>query len=466
MSTIDVTPGVLEQLIENGIVADPRAAEPVGAATAAWLSAEWSGFPYYDNYLVLRWNDAASPGASDYAALYDKPPTDPWGYLTNQWAWAENHRDGRFVTGTRADGSARWIAYVHGPRNRYRIGATAYVGDGLAGTDANAACGFYDIKGGSSSDQPAETGGILQHAFAVLFADGGERVEFGCYGGTDRNPGKNLVYPADFRPPYIADLNPPPLGKSLRSTLRVARGMAQFSLNPEVRDSYNRTSGGYLNRGDCSGLLYGVQGVCHQMCNRVLWAGSRNLGFTYTPVNFPPSMRVSHPLYGFWGVSDTMPAAVRLATELARGGRPVSLSDAELEEMGIEGLRLHLERGYGREARALLVDRVMDGMLGADFSETYAITHQEGILEADLELHRRKRDLDVALLQGTMPNAEYVRELNAEVSVLMARYADVLRPADFRTAFAAEPAEVQQTAVVAEELMPAHDPSLAARAGL
>jgi hypothetical protein len=468
MTDLSVAPGVLEQVIDHGLAAGPDAAAEAANSTA-WLSPEWYGWPYYDNYLALRWDNAGAPGAHDFVALYDKPPVDPHGHIHNQWCRAANHRDGRYVTSVPADGGARWVAYVGGSPGSHRIVSIRYIGDGLAAQDAKATCGYYDVKGASSSsDRPGDVGvgGILHHAFAVLYPDQGGRVDFGCYGGTDRDPGKNLVFPADVYRPFIDEVNPRPQGKSMRAALSVARGMAQFTLRPDIRDSYGRTTGGYLNRGDCSGLHYGVEGVCHQMCNRVLWAASGNLGFTHTNVNWSPSMRVSHLLYGFWGVTGSMGAAVRLATELFRGSLPVSLSDADLEAAGVAGLKQHLETGYGRDVRTATVNQVMDSMLGRDFSEAYSITHQEGLIEADLEVHRRKRELDLGLLRGTVPAGQYARELNALVAGLVERYGDVLRPADFKAAFAAAPEDVRDVAVVAESMIPAHDPALGARLGL
>ncbi len=44
---------------------------------------------------------------------------------------------------------------------------------------------------------------------------------------------------------------------------------------------------------DSSGILYGLTGVCHQMCNRILFAAGR--------LNFPDWWMVPYVVYGFYG---------------------------------------------------------------------------------------------------------------------------------------------------------------------
>ena len=64
-------------------------------------------------YIALNWINTKAVGRYDYIALYDKPPTDPNGYLTRQWHYASNQHS-PYVTGTSAlgtKGSQYWIAY-------------------------------------------------------------------------------------------------------------------------------------------------------------------------------------------------------------------------------------------------------------------------------------------------------------------------------------------------------------------
>lgn len=65
-------------------------------------------------YIALNWINTGAIGRWDYVALYDTPPTDPYGYLTYQWQYITNQAS-PYVTGTRAlgtSGSPYWIAYI------------------------------------------------------------------------------------------------------------------------------------------------------------------------------------------------------------------------------------------------------------------------------------------------------------------------------------------------------------------
>jgi hypothetical protein len=66
-------------------------------------------------YIALSWSNGGAVGRWDFVALYDKPPTDPHGYLTNQWTYTSN-QSSPYTTGTKTSEDCEkpsyWAAYV------------------------------------------------------------------------------------------------------------------------------------------------------------------------------------------------------------------------------------------------------------------------------------------------------------------------------------------------------------------
>lgn len=126
-------------------------------------------------------------------------------------------------------------------------------------------CGTYPLAGG------------LQHTY--VYTDFGKlpcrHHDFQCYGGVERGSSH--------------------IGES--SDLELAIAIA--CNNPyDLREDYNRMKITLVSRfGDCSGIVYGVTGVCHQMANRILYAcGSHPDVFDFTP-----SAILSYLAYGVYG---------------------------------------------------------------------------------------------------------------------------------------------------------------------
>ena len=444
MSTIETTHDHNGQDLDH----DQRAWKtPVAAAAAGpavWIDTEYWGIPYYTAFVRLNWR-MENPGRRDFVALYDHPPRDPNAYLTLQWQWAVN--GARFTTNRAADGRPYWVAYI----SNNQIVATAPIHQGERPKDETARIGYYDLAGG--------VGALAQHTYAALTGPGGRPVRFGCYGGTDLNPGPNNVFPAHFYDPDILNFNPPPRGQTSPVALHAARAMASFSMAPEIRDIYDRRTGGTTGLGDCSGLVYAVMGVCHQMCNRVLWATAINQGFTFARVNWPPSMRASHALYGFAGVAGplgTMQSALDLMKRVMYPGGEAGVAEAEAEilETWLRELRAHLRDGYTQEARAAALESMFRTAQGGEGLARYSSAEREGILGSDLQIHALKRELDHGLLQGTVAKQDYVATLNASFDSHLRRLSEVMPREGFDTVFGSPLPQDQKYGVVALDQMP------------
>lgn len=182
--------------------------------------------------------------------------------------------------------------------------------------------GYYDLT---------YTADIAQHSFCRS-----SNVNFQCYGGLS---GHDLHFPADLYEPTM--FFPDDEGSSEPANLQFARGMAQYTLDPEIKSNYDSTSGGFLGLGDCSGIIYAVDGVCHQMCNRILMAdpnGGKNWSHKF--INWPPSLYASYWLYDYWGsVTDEyflLSFADELFNSIATGNSRLTQKDIEMQ--GLENL--------------------------------------------------------------------------------------------------------------------------------
>lgn len=110
--------------------------------------------------------------------------------------------------------------------------------------------------------------GTLAHSF--VGTDDGSPVWFDCYGGHIDTYHRNY--------PYISGTG----------NLRYARALTNLQPNSSKAE-YN----GWF---DSCGILYGINGVCHQMTNRTLWATDKKL-----LLQAQPGYSLSHWFYGHYG---------------------------------------------------------------------------------------------------------------------------------------------------------------------
>lgn len=299
-------------------------------------------------------------------------------------------------------------------------------------------------------------GGFAEHAFVV---EGADHTRFPCYGGTT---GPKLQYPAKLHTAWIVGSRE--IGSSVPADLRLACFVASGST--AWRPVFDRMTGGPFLFGDCSGIVYAVSGVCHQMANRILYSTN---GITAPDggdraVVWPPSLSASYWVYGFFGkcfqrmpvacplgfwedvVKRTFPGALA-AGEEAGGAEEVSAAAVDYLRRSV---RLQLESGHAREAREPRVAGLVAGALGAGFAEAEA-GRMAALLDADGAFFERKRELDTLLLRGEIASADYAREVNAAWHRMEERAAAVLGEEGYARLFgrpAGEPADL-----VAAELM-------------
>jgi hypothetical protein len=306
-------------------------------------------------------------------------------------------------------------------------------------------CGYYDVVPLFGSAHHT----YVQTHFLDCF------IAFACYGGTYLNPGPHNVWPAELFSPGSGRA----MGKEMPVDPVAAKRMATFSSNPDYRPVYDRTTGGYNNLGDCSGLLYAIQGVCHQMCNRILWSGAENFDFFNASINWPPSLNFSRIVYGFWGVPASLDLAVSCmkqwmsSPDEAGAPSPQRLSEHDIHREWIQGLRRHFENGYKPEERAKHLETTFN-TIGEEGLLRLGSVRRAKILELDAVFHADKKELDVALLQANLSKLEYVTQLNAKFEAYLTAIGSVLPPKDFEALFGTPPGDGQLHPLVSLEQMP------------
>lgn len=312
--------------------------------------------------------------------------------------------------------------------------------------------GYYDLSGAQ----------FLHHAFAIV--DG--RINFQCYGGTT---GDNRVFPAEFWTPirFISK----PLGKSLPCSAYVARGLAEFGIPSDLsRTDYDRKSGGYLNLGDCSGIVYAFNGVCHQMCNVITIATTSDQpgDISWAPVNWPPSLSASWLLYSYRGtitpgglaapflliVAALFKRLLGLSYNVPEGELPVGnrlpgyLDD--LYAAHHKMLKESLEAKPQPETRAIYLENLLSEALGPAANAQGLLPP---ILEADTAFFRVKQDLDNLLIRGNICHADYAETVNKAFTAMIGQYANVLSAEDFEKVFGSSPGD-KPFVLVDPQLMP------------
>lgn len=297
------------------------------------------------------------------------------------------------------------------------------------------------------------------HAFAIMDCNG-EEYRFQCYGGvwdSDR------YYPAEYyvrRSMWYTRGGAITEYRELACHPQIAIHLAQWGnpLNWGKHD-YDQKSGGYTGRGDCAGLTYALDGVCHQMCNTVTCATQPHDPLNAL-INWPPSLNSSKLIYGnrgTWGHETAIEDYVRTllafygdmtAATDAAGADAADLDfaplDAELsaiEERRRAAMRSALENGPDADERRQFLSGAVPGLDAA-----------EPVLDVDLETMALKHELDNLLVRGQISHDEYAARMNEGVRKLVDRYADVMGEESFVQAFGCAAADVD-CAIIDTSLM-------------
>lgn len=297
-----------------------------------------------------------------------------------------------------------------------------------------------------------------EHAFAIMECNGSE-YRFQCYGGVWD---EERYYPAEYyekRSMWYTRGGAITSYKELSCRPQIAMHLAQWG-NPLdwQKNDYDNKSGGPTGRGDCAGLVYALDGVCHQMCNTVTCA-TRVHDPLNALINWPPSLNASKLIYGnrgIWGHEGAIVDYVRAlrsfygdATgDVEPAGSDIDVSALDdaltaIEERRRAVMKAALENGPDADERRELLGGAVSGLDSV-----------QPLLDADLEAMALKHELDNLLVRGQIANEEYADQMNEGVRALVARYADLMGEASFEEAFGCPSGDVDCNIVDASLMLP------------
>ncbi len=322
--------------------------------------------------------------------------------------------------------------------------------------DCNLKAGYYNLAGVD----------LAHHTYAVAEKNGVAHVMpcFGSFALGEGDRGHTGVrYEADlWSPSLIWSRNQ---GKSLPANLSVALGMAQFTLTPYLGwtvDEWNRHWGGSPEYGlaSWSGLLYGVTGVCHQACNRILFSTLQG-GFLYSPVNWPPSLSASYWVYGFYG-KDYGSAMILAAALVAKAVAGEKADQSELfraHELAHNLRRHHIEGVINDQTNGGARAHEVRGLLAylpdeLKISDPAAI---EEIINLDRRFSTQKSDMDRLLIKTSTPSNhdEYAGKVNDDFRTMLNGFRNTMPPETFARLFP-DAGENRNYTLINRGMMPAN----------
>lgn len=297
-----------------------------------------------------------------------------------------------------------------------------------------------------------------EHTYAIVETPAGEKVYFGCYGGTS---GEQNHVPAPLYTGTLLKIMRRSIGRKKKADLFKARCIAQFSYEPEIKTHYElKPPYGPFGLGDNSGIVYGVTGVCHQMTNRILHAMGYRSKFSREPgVVWPPSFDLSRILYLNDGAAHSqivwgsflalLPS--RLTVESLSQNIARELHET-LRQSFIASMRAHLRDGYTETAsREILGLRLPAAGPKLDWEKPVS-----NLLPDHFKLLKEKLDLDILLLQGRIEKQEYGDDLNGCLAGFIRSAEKMLGDSAFKALFGFKPG-IPLPQVVAIEDMPEID---------
>lgn len=290
--------------------------------------------------------------------------------------------------------------------------------DSAVVTDATLEVGYYNCFGTK----------YAQHTFGHA-TKGAEKVWFDCYGGHGSNKGR--VFPAEFRKPVFWRSRSHTGVFRVDVNLALARGICCG--DPfDKRTVYDHKTGGKLPfwypMGDCSGLVYGITGVCHQMCSRIAMSSGNG---TKSLINRPPSFEKTYFLYGYWGGPDGIVGGTAMI--LVRYVERLLSAESEKERDEIRNsmrnqlmadLEGHLKSAYAPESRRPFVEEMVE-LLSVE--ERKGQERIDEILTAlDNRLQGAKKEADLLLLEGSITTDQYARAINSAAQGFFSRAREAL----------------------------------------
>lgn len=209
---------------------------------------------------------------------------------------------------------------------------------------------------------------------------------------------------------------------------RVARCICQPDLEDYHPTAQNPAHGGVD--------LYGIDGVCHQLSNRILFATSSG-GATPSTVSAAHGYWLSRFLYGTYGanVNEWESRKARCSAPVG-GPAPAPTAAAMMAASAIPAL-----------------DQDLVAMFDERFHRDYSRAAMAQIVNLRHQLFAEKAVLDRRVRSGAMPPRQFANEVNDLLNRYLSRAAEILGPANYQRLFDSPPG--RKVGVV--------DPEIAAR---
>ncbi|MZP30326.1 hypothetical protein GTO91_11450 [Heliobacterium undosum] len=296
----------------------------------------------------------------------------------------------------------------------------------------------------------------MEHTYAI--ADG--NINFHDYWTVSTDP-KDFPKPL-YTPDHVE------IGAAVACNLYVARGLAEFGVPSSLdRTEYNHgpLSGGYMDLGDCAGIIYAYMGVCHQMCNVILCSAE---GVDSCPVNWNNKLNDSRWVFGFRGTIHPYDYQAGAQTfekylctmrskliELSKYPEPPTSDQLpgyfdDLYAALHKDIRDHLGEKPVKENRTSPIQKLLTACLGLEHKFESFFDH---ILEGDHTFTTTKHGLDNLLLRGQVDRSEYAESVNSAHSDLLAHLANVFDEEGFKKIFGRSPSDPTSPLII-PELMP------------
>jgi hypothetical protein len=265
-----------------------------------------------------------------------------------------------------------------------------------------------------------------QHTYVVVDIMN-DIIKFPCYGGVDtQHKLEGSVYPASL---YKPQLLPPytDYGPKLNGDLWLARAIACGNPSEAPRSNYDSKTGGSYLFGDCCGIVYAVNGVCHHMEARILWACERS------PIVWPPTATASFWVWfdvlmgtGFYGNNWS---AYKAVFDAWRQRQLMKLSIDDINDM----------KKITRESVMQFNTENFRNAMNFVFSDQSTGIRKQSVLDAIpdqmIVFLTFKNDLDIQLLRGTIAKQDYAVQLDKKFKDTMLELANVLDEATYATMF-------------------------------
>ncbi|MBC9785357.1 hypothetical protein H1S01_12640 [Heliobacterium chlorum] len=302
--------------------------------------------------------------------------------------------------------------------------------------------GQFEVSGAGPTNSKIQVGVsnvfYLKDAHTYTVID--KNIYFHCYWTAEIDD--ELFFPKQI---YSPDKTP--LGTEVDCNLYIARGLAEFKF-PYPRKDPDPTRRHYsdLNREDgykdWCGIIYAITGVCHQMCNVILFSASKGT-IDSAPLNWPDNFDNSQKYFGRHGLGldHILPLMYAILEKRSKNIEdPATILEDDVKELQ--------EAYYGSIRKWLDTTIQKDSPHIETLLRNFLVSDEDKPSVID-EFHKFasiKQDLDNQLIRGTVSMKEYLESVNKSHNGLAELMASIKNCASFEPTNLIHPAQMPDSA--------------------